>query len=234
MSKRRYQRQIDKKQNREIKRLKTDVKSMKKIVERKHWDSTYPSASVSTTATALGLTSFVPYNTLDQTRRQTQREGQSVSVKRIQVKGTVEMPLSGVSLDVTNRMRMIIVHTPESSTPTMANIIEGPLGTYNINAFNKIQPPHPYRILFDRTWNMQTPVSGSGIIPVEKWRHSFDIRLGKKALGKTGSKCDWVDGQANIQIAPDRGAITLFVYSDSNAVTHPVIAYSTRITFEDL
>jgi len=234
MSKRRIQRQIDKKQNREIKRLKTDVKLMKKIVERKHWDSTYPATSVSTTATKEGLASLVPYNTLDQARRQNSREGQSVCITRIALKGTVEMPFTGVSLDVINRVRMLIVYTPESSTPNLVNIIEGPFGSYNINAFNKIQPPDPYRVLYDRTWNMTTAVAAAGSIPVEKFRHSFDIRLGKKALGKTGIKCDWTDAQANIQIAPDRGAVTLFVYSDSNVPTHPVLSYNHRITFEDL
>lgn len=233
MSKRRIQRQIDKKQNREIKRLKTDVKLMKKIVERKHYDLTYPAAAVSTNATKEGLTSFVPYNTLDQARRQNHREGQACQITRIAIKGTVEMAQSGVSVDAHNRVRMLIVYTPESSTPNLVDIVEGPYASYDINAFNKIQPPFPYRILYDRTFNMQNGIVAT-TYPTEKWRHAFDIRLGKNALGKTGLKCDWTDGQANIQIAPDRGAITLFFWSDSTLVSHPLIQYNMRVTFQDL
>jgi len=234
MSKKRsYQRSVDKKQNREIKRLKTDVKLMKKVVERKHWDLTYSATAVSTTALKEGLTSFVPYNTLDQARRQNHREGQSCCVTRIAIKGSVEMAQTGVSVDAHNRVRMLIVHTPDSTTPNLTDIVEGPYASYDINAFNKIQPPFPYRILYDRTYNMQNGIVAT-TYPTEKWRHSFDIRLGKKALGKTGLVCDWTDGQANIQIAPDRGAITLFVWSDSALVTHPLIQYNMRISFQDL
>lgn len=224
-------RNIDAKQNKQIKKLKVAVKSIKKTEEKKYLD-TVRSLTISSTASSTDLNNLPVWNGANSSRHE-QREGTSVVMTRFLMKGVVEIANSGLSIDVDNRVRIMVVFTPDTSTSTsMTEFME----SQSLDSYKKIVPIAPYKVLYDKVFNLQqykalqgTPYPGGN---TERRRIPVHINLGKKEFGKTGTKCLWLNSDLTAR-PPRQGALTLWLLSDSGVITHPRFVGESRLRFRD-
>lgn len=226
-------RPVDRQQNKKIKSLNTQVKRLAKADEKKYLDAGI-SQSVSTTVQKYPLNSMAVFAG-DNNLRHTQRQGQSIVMTSLRIRGLVQILPDALSPDLNNRVRMMVVHTPDSSTPVnLSDILQKPT---EIDSHYRIKPPEAYKILYDKTFNLQniipSAISGGtrNATATEKFRIPFKINLGKKAFGKSGTKSTWIVGAG--AVAPSRGALTLMSFSDSGTVSHPAVEAQSRLRFLD-
>ncbi len=240
-----YKSTMDSKQNKEIKKLKKEVKSLVKRDELKFKDATVAGQAISANIIApyqfdlcampVWSTNVINANEL----RNSSREGNKVVVKRAHIKGTISLANDqGSVLDPTydTKVRMIIVLNPDSGYPLLDQVLEDP---NNIFSPLKCKPSEPYRKLYDRTFDLQrteqthTNAAYYSSTSVEPWRHNFNIKLGKKAFGKEGLKCTWQQGSSTIH--PQQGAVTMFVMSTVGLATSfkPSLDFYSRLRFSD-
>lgn len=223
---------IDAKQNKAIKKLKTEVKKLAVTIEKKYWDKQI-SLSVSSAPYIYPLNDLALF-TGNQQDRHKQREGQSIVLTSFRLRGLVEIVQNAVSPDLNNRIRLMIVFTKDSTTPVAITDI---LASNTIDSFKLIKPPHDYDVMYDRVFNLQNVeqnhyVGGNYAAPTEKYRLPFDIRLGTKKFTKSGIKCTWELGDAT-GTAPRQGALTLIALSDSGVISHPSMRAASRLRFMD-
>lgn len=231
-------RPVDRQQNKKIKTLNAKVKRLNKANEKKYLDagiSQLPTTTVQKFPLN-GMAVFAGDNNL----RHEQRQGQSIVMTSLRIRGLVE--IDELALDpapaANNRVRILIVYSPDSSTPTnLSDILSKPT---SIDSHYRIKPPEPYKILYDKTFNLQNVrqyfanASGAQAISstTERYRIPIKINLGKKAFGKSGTKSSWVVGAG--AVAPSRGALTLMSYSDAPANTAaPTVELESRLRFLD-
>jgi len=220
---------VDAKQNKAIKKLKTDVKSIKKADEKKYID-TARSLVISTTPLSVDLNALAVWGGVNTTRHY-QREGTSIVMTQFLMKGMVEIANSGLSLDVDNRVRILVVLTPDTSRPAAITEV---LEANDLDSYKKLVPIAPYRVLYDKVFNLQQYKALQGApyaSCTERRRIPLHINLGKKEFGKSGTKCTWLNSDGNI--APRQGALTLYAFSDSSLTTHPRFVGTTRFRFRD-
>jgi hypothetical protein len=155
----------------------------------------------------------------------------------LKMKGLVEILQNATSPDENNRVRVMVVYSPDSSTPAnLSDILAAPT---EIDSHYRIKPPEQYKIFYDKTFNLQCPAqqipsafnSSSTVTATERFRIPINITLGKKAFGKSGTKASWIVGAGNV--APARGALTLMTFSDSSIVSHPQVRLQSRMRFLD-
>ena len=234
--KRHNKRSVDRKQNKAIKVLKTQVKALTKADEKKYKDEGILQ-SPSTTVQKWPINTFTVWGGTDNNVRHEQREGQSVVMTSLRMRGLVEILQNAASPDENNRVRIMVVYSPDSSTPAnLSDILSNPT---EIDSHYRIKPPEPYKILYDKTYNLQFPAqqipsafnSSSTVTATERFRIPVRINLGKKAFGKSGTKSSWVVGAGNV--APSRGALTLMSFSDSSIVSHPQLTLQSRLRYLD-
>ena len=155
------------------------------------------------------------------------------------MKGTIFLANDqGDTLDKTYecKVRMLIVLSPDSGYPLIAQVLEKPNSIFSPR---KVKPENPYKVLYDRTFDLQSvtqvrghATTGVNVTSTEKFRHNFDIKLGAKAFGKEGLKCTWQQGSTSIH--PQQGAVTVFLYSTAaDGAWKPQIAAETRLRFLD-
>lgn len=225
-------RTVDRKQNKDIRDLKKTVKSLIETNELKYLDRK-EDLSVSTTVQIIPLNNPTLWAGNNTTRHQ-QREGASFLTMSYRLKGLVKIDPDAVSPDYENRLRMMVVLTKDSTTPASITDI---LQTTGFETFHKIKPPHDYKVLYDRVFNLQgvipSAISGStrNATSTERFRIPFDIKLGKKHFGKSGCKAQWEENDG--AVAPRQGALSLIVFSDSSVVSHPVVNGFSRLRFMD-
>lgn len=225
----------NKKQNKQIKKNKEDLKKVLKSIETKYHDSKI-SQALSTAATMTPLLN-VPVVTGANDLSAIARSGNSINVLSWSFNGLIQMQNSAITPnDATNRVRIIVVHSPDSSTPTAENIMAEL--AYDINSHYRIKPEFNYNILYNKVFNMSNAIQvqgtnfntfpnfGSSQIPIK-------IRLKKKEFSKSGTKASWTQIGATSAVAPQRGALTMLAYSDSGAPTHPTIIGRARLRFDD-
>lgn len=219
-------------QNRKIKALQTQVAKLSKSEDAKYVGKGFtwnPNNSGQITP----MTN-PPLFTGDQTQRYRQREGQSVVTTQFMMKGNVFIDQSALSADANNRVRMIIVLSKDSGViQGQEDILNNP---GNLDSFYRIDPPNPYSILYDRTFQLQsTEQLASATVSstsTEPWRIPFNIKLGKKAFGKTGCKATWLkDDGTTVQART--GGISIILYSDSTLPSHPTVQGAYRWRFLD-
>ena len=234
--KRNYKKSTDAKQNKDIKNLKKDMKTVLQSIETKWFDSVINN-SISNTATMIPLLAM-PVTTGANDVNSNARSGNSINLLSYSFNGLVSMTNSSNPLqpnDRSNRIRVIVIHSPDSTTPVPENILD-PIA-YDIDSHYKIKPEFTYSIVYNRVFNLsnytQKYSSTTQDFPDEAWRLPIKIRLGKKAFTKSGSKSDWVTLAALTASAPARGALTMMLISDSSVPTHPFIKGRGRVRFDD-
>jgi hypothetical protein len=207
---------IDKRQDRQIKKLKKDVERIKNAIEWKTKD-------VLTTAVSITTAGYANYPMFQIARGEgnDQRNGDSVSLRY----GTLHITLKKSTSDGSNMFRVLLVQTPSATPATLSDILEygdyttdGDLvfsSPYKVKSTNSEQT---YKRFFDKVYE----------IPADKDKIVDKIKI---KLPKKGKKLEFV---GNGSVAPNNYNLSLLVISDSSVAPHPNVAYIMRWKYIDL
>jgi len=250
-TKKRYSRKprsVDAKQNKEISKLKTEVKKLVKAEEIKAVDNLFSELFINNSlpggSKRVDLTAIAPWesNALNaNTYRRNHREGNQIVIKRFQLDGMITLPSDSDQAGNTDKSydavcRVIIAHTPASGFLDIAELLEVPNDVFS---FYKLNPDNPYRVLYDKHFTMQsstqlkTNATFYETAPVEPMRRRIKILLNSKQLGKTGIKVEY--GQGNVGLSPVYGGLTMFLLSNVAGATFikPDLEARARMRFAD-
>lgn len=229
--KKNVKRSVDAKQNKKIKKLQNNQKKLMKGFEKKFFDQNVQT-TISTTASIIPLNNPLVYSGGNPVYANG-RVGQSINMLSCKLRGIIEVPSTGLSTDYLNRVRIMVVLNPKSTFPGITDVLQ----LQDIDSHYKINPTHYYKVMYDRTFNLQNflqqaPAGGPQGNSTESFRKNIRINLGSKKFGKSGQKCTWREADGN-NTAPRMGCLSLIVLSDSSAPTHPTIDVISRVRFLD-
>ncbi len=242
---RRTRKTVDSQQNKKIKTLETKMAGLVKAQEIKSLDDTFASEQVPSNSIGAykhDITDIQVWDTNSATsnaNRLQSREGNNVVIKRFSVDAMITLPESQVgNSDSTydTIVRLIIVHSPASAYADINEVLEDPNDVFS---HYKLFPDNPYRILFDKRYNLQgtipSAISGStrNATAVEPFRRNVKILLNSKQLGKSGLKVDY--GQGNAGQSPVYGGLRMFAISTVSGLTFvkPILDGRIRMRFAD-
>lgn len=227
---------VDQRQNKQIKKLKTQVAKLAKADEKKWYDTVRPSTAISTSGIIqplLALDVWAGSNDL----RQNQREGNSLLMTSYTIKGEVYIDKDFASPDSNNKVRILLVQMTDDnqSAPLLGDIIESPGTAPSLFSYYKIKGDRRYKVHYDKTFNLQntnqTYSSSSAIMPTttEPFRRKFTIRA---KVPKKGLKVSYAQGSISGN-GPVTNGLFFVAYSDSGVISHPAIVYKSRMRFLD-
>lgn len=223
-------RTVDAKQNKEIKKLKTQVKRLSKGDEKKWYDIDKPSTAIPLSGTIqpmLALNVWAGNNT----NRQHEREGNSISVQNLHIKGQIYIDYSFASPDKNNKVRVMLVQMTDDNltAPALTDILEDPTSDRAVYSFLKIKGTRRFRVHYDKLFNLQNPDQGTTMTATEPWRREFRI---KAKVPKSGLKVSYQQGSVSGN-GPVVNGLFLVAYSDSGTISHPAMIYRSRLRFLD-
>lgn len=228
---------VDRRQNREIKKLKKDIKSLTPADNNKFLDTNMYQSISSTTQTMI-LNNVQPIN-LDgsvssASASLSQRKGKRISIRSLHVKGVVYNPSVTLSPDDHCTVRMVIVRFPDDGATTNTGLDScltaqtGALDPYMF-AFKDRMPKNPYEIVYDRVFNLQAAYqSAAQQYPTDKWR----VNINKKIYFR-GKAQDTRWGEIESVSSPSENALAVMLISDSAAVSHPAVSLNFRLHYQD-
>ena len=229
---------IDRKQNKEIKKLKTQVKKLSKGDEKKWYDIDKSSTAIPLAGTVQPLLALDLWDGTN-TNRQNQREGNSINMLSYTIKGQVYIDQYFASPDVNNKVRIMLVQMTDDNIiqPALTDILEDPTGDRAVYSFFKIKGQRRFKVHYDKLFNLQNPgqyfanASGSAATSTatESFRKEFRI---KAKLPKSGLKASYAQGSISGN-GPVVNGLFLIAYSDSGVVSHPAMFYRARMRFLD-
>ena len=229
---------IDRKQNKEIKKLKTQVKKLSKGDEKKWYDIDKSSTAIPLAGTVQPLLALDLWDGTN-TNRQNQREGNSINMLSYTIKGQVYIDQYFASPDVNNKVRIMLVQMTDDNIiqPALTDILEDPTGDRAVYSFFKIKGQRRFKVHYDKLFNLQNPgqyfanASGSAATSTatESFRKEFRI---KAKLPKAGLKASYAQGSISGN-GPVVNGLFLIAYSDSGVVSHPAMFYRARMRFLD-
>jgi hypothetical protein len=215
---------VDARQNSEIKKLKTQVKKLNSGIEKKFYDIDKSSTAVPLSGTiqpllALNIWDGVNTNVLNE------RQGQSLNMLSYTIKGQVYIDAGFTSPDANNKVRIMLVQMTDDNItqPALTDILEDPTGDRAIYSFLKIKGQRRFRVHYDKLFNLQNTRQNSQtyMFPVEEWRKEFRI---KAKIPKAGLKVSYAQGSVSGN-GPVVNGLFLIAYSDSGVVSHPAMFY---------
>lgn len=229
---------VDAKQNKEIKKLKTQVKRLSKGDEKKWYDIDKPSTAIPLSGSIQPLLALDLWDGTN-TNRQNQREGNSINMLSYTIKGQVYIDQYFASPDTNNKVRIMLVQMTDDNItqPALTDILEDPTGDRAIYSFLKIKGTRRFRVHYDKLFNLQNPgqyfgnSSGPNNVSTatEAFRKEFRI---KAKLPKAGLKASYQQGSVSGN-GPVVNGLFLIAYSDSSTVSHPAMFYRSRMRFLD-
>ncbi len=236
---------VDAKQNKEISKLKTQVQSMVKAQEIKSTEGSFSDAKVTSDVIGAYKFDFTDIQVWDTTssssnaNRINSREGNTVVIKRLSIDAMITLPEDQVGFDdptYDTMVRILIVHSPCSAYADINEVLHDPA---DIFSHYKLFPDNPYRILYDKRFNLQSiipsSISGStrNATAVEPFRRNVKIVLNKKQLTKTGLKASYEQGNAGQ--SPVYGGLRMFAISTVSGATfvRPFLSGSLRMRYAD-
>jgi hypothetical protein len=227
------QKLVDVMQNKEIKKLKKDVKKLKEADEKKWLDRIQNSKAISTTSALDPMLDLTVWGGTDNDARQNQREGNTLLLTSLKFDGLVYIDKGFANPDANNIVRLILVQMTDdnSAAPNGSDILE----TDDVRSFYKLKGNRRYKIHYDKRFYLQctnqTYSSSSAIMPtnVEPWRKRFII---KAKIPKKGLKVTYKQGTISGN-GPVVNGFYLLSVSDSGAISHPAMEYHSRMRFLD-
>ena len=227
---------IDEVQNREIKKLKTQVKKLNQAEEKKWFDIAKASTAISTSGTIQPLLALNVYAG-NNTAKQNEREGNSINMTSYKIKGEVYIDKDFASPDSNNKVRLLLVQMTDDNqaAPALSDIFEDTTSAAAMYSFYKMKGTRRFKIHYDRTYNLQntnqTYSSSSAIMPTttEPFRRTFNI---KAKIPKKGLKVSYSQGSISGN-GPIVNGLFLIAYSDSGVISHPAMLYRSRMRFLD-
>lgn len=233
-----YKRSVDKKQNKEINKLKKKVKTLEKTDEKKWYDTNQLSKAISTTPAVdpfLGLTVWNSAAANANETKQNSRSGNSIVMTSLKLDGLVYIDQDFASPDSNNIVRLLLVQmTDDNQTaPAATDILE----TNDVNSFYKLKGTRRYKIHYDKRFYLQNPgqyfgnSSGANNVSTatEPWRKRFII---KAKIPKKGLKVTYSQGSISGN-GPVVNGFFLLSVSDSGVISHPAMIYRSRLRFLD-
>lgn len=226
-------RSVDAKQNKQIKKLKTQVAKLVKADEKKWYDTQVTSQAVSSSGAVnpmLGLNVWAGSNT----NRQNEREGNTLVVTSLKFDGLVYIDQSFASPDFNNIVRIMLVQMTDDNitAPNLSDVLE----TVNIDSFYKLKGQRRYKIHYDKRFYLQnveqtasTTAGMSATTSTEPFRKRFII---KAKIPKKGLKVTYSQGSVSGN-GPVVNGLFLLAISDSGTISHPAIKYHSRMRFLD-
>ena len=151
----------DAKQNKDIAVLKKKVKILSQATELKFYDRILEKTDLTTLVQGIALTDLAPWDSNSVTAnadRNTRREGNSVLIKSFNYRGIISIPV-GATAPASARVRLMVVHTPDSQTPAIFDVITTPSAgndPHIVDSYKRIKPPAPYRVLYDKVVLLQS------------------------------------------------------------------------------
>jgi len=237
-------RSVDRKQNKKIAKLSKQVKTLIKADEKKVYDDYLSSSGITSSGHVqpmLNIPFWVTNVANSNNKRLYFREGDSINVTSMVIKGMVQIDSSSATLaDLNNIVRIVVVRMTDDNpaAPTMSDIFDGtaPNGDY-YNAFFKVGGSRRYQKLYDKRMHLENPTqsctasAGYFACMSENWRKRFVINV---PLPKSGLKVDY-SAQAITGANPVTNGIYLLAVSDSTAasVVHPKWRFDSRTRFLD-
>ena len=242
-------RSVDRKQSRDIKKLKDKVSRLVKTDEKKFVDlnvtANAPTA-ISSTGIAhslLRIPVWIPNNVLQtaaqiNTSRLSAREGKSITLTSIKIEGIVQVPW-GLTSDSNNVVRLMLVEMTDDiqTLPVIGDIIGYSTSTATGHDFlsgYRLSGPRKFRVHYDKKYLMQNyKQSNSTETATERFRRRFVI---KAKLPKKGLKVDYqydYDGSLGQNPIPMSHSFFLMAFSDSTQAAHPEMYWRARIRYLD-
>jgi hypothetical protein len=223
---------VDQRQNKQIKKLKTQVARLSKGEEKKWYDTVRPSTAISTSGfiqPLLDLDVWAGANDL----KQYQREGNSIVMTSYTIKGEVYIDQGFASPDANNKVRILLVQMTDDnqSAPLLGDIIESPGTAPSLFSFYKIKGDRRYKVHYDKTFNLQNTTQNLTPYdtPTEPFRRKFTIRA---KVPKKGLKVSYAQGSISGN-GPVTNGLFVVAYSDSGTISHPAMVYKARMRFLD-
>ena len=232
----RKKRTVDAKQNKDIRKLKKEVKKLSKADEKKWYDIDKPSTAIPLTGSVQPLLALDLWDGTN-TNRQNQREGNSINMLTYKIKGQVYIDQNFASPDANNKVRIMLVQMTDDNItqPALTDILEDPTGDRAIYSFLKIKGQRRYKVHYDKIINLQNVQqvrSNSDYrnsTATERFRREFRI---KAKIPKSGLKVSYAQGSVSGN-GPVVNGLFLIAYSDSGTVSHPAMFYRSRMRFLD-
>jgi len=225
------------KQTKEIKKLKTQVKKLSKADEKKWYDIDKASTAVPLAGSVQPLLALNVWAGNNE-QRQHEREGNTLNVTSLNIKGQVYIDQNFASPDSNNKVRIMLVQMTDDNitAPALTDILEDPTGDRAIYSFLKIKGTRRFRVHYDKLFNLQnveqtasTTAGMSATTSTEKYRREFRIRA---KVPKSGLKVSYQQGSISGN-GPVVNGLFLIAYSDSGVVSHPAMFYRSRMRFID-
>lgn len=230
-------RTVDAKQNKEIRKLKIQVRKLAKGDEKKWYDIDAPSTAIPLSGSIQPLLALNLWDGTN-TNRQNQREGNSLNMLSYTIKGQVYIDQNFASPDVNNKVRIMLVQMTDDNivAPALTDILEDPTGDRAIYSFLKIKGQRRFKVHYDKLFNLQnveqtasTTAGMSATTSTELYRREFRVRA---KLPKAGQKVSYAQGSVSGN-GPVVNGLFLIAYSDSGTLSHPAMFYRSRMRFID-
>ena len=233
---RRYKRSVDKKQNKEINKLKKKVSKLASNTEKKWYDTNQLSKAISTTTAVdpfLGLTVWNSAASNANETRSNSRAGNSIVMTALKLDGLVYIDQAFASPDSNNIVRLLLVQMTDDnqSAPAATDILE----SNDVNSFYKLKGTRRYKVHYDKRFYLQNvPQEPEGQTynsptSTEPWRKRFII---KAKIPKKGLKITYSQGSISGN-GPVTNGFFLLSVSDSAVISHPAMIYRSRLRFLD-
>lgn len=238
--KRRYRRKRKRRGNYRRKKKRTLASKVKAIQKRvyENINECWKDNTVTMSASAGGTVfpDFCALSNISQGTDPDQRIGNKITLKKIQMKGLVQVAIG----DIYNEIRMIIFSTTDATgngnTPSVSEILQpgGPGAVADMYSFYRKQSPIKFKILYDTVFKLSNALQNVGTVTptvLNGCPYPDFIHWEKTIHFKNGQEI-WYRGIANG--LPTRGAVHMLLISNStNAIPtgHPQIAFRSRITY---
>ena len=159
----RKKKSVDQKQNKAIKSLAKKVSTLSRAVEVKFLDTVTSKIDLTTLVQNKHITDISPWDSnsvVANAERNERREGNSVLIKSYSYRGIIHLPQND-SAPRAARVRLMVVHTPDSTTPVITEVLSTPTAgndTHIVDSFKRIKPANPYRVLYDKVFLLQSTI----------------------------------------------------------------------------
>ena len=157
-------RSTDRKQDKKIAKLSKQVKTLIKADEKKVYDDYLAQSGITSSGHVqpmLNIPFWVSNVANANNKKLFSREGDTINVTSMVIKGMVQIDSSSATLaDLNNIVRIVVVRMTDDNpaAPTMSDILAGagPSGDYQ-NGFFQIGGTRRYQKLFDKRMQLQNP-----------------------------------------------------------------------------
>ena len=226
----------DRKQDKEINKLKKEVAKLNNSDEKKWFDIDKSSTAIALSGSIQPLLALNVWAGNNE-QRQHEREGNSIVIDSYRINGQVYIDQDFASPDYNNKVRIMLVQMTDDNiaAPALTDILEDPTGDRAVYSFYKIKGTRRFQVHYDKLFNLQNPqqvrnnADYRNTTATENYRKEFRI---KAKIPKKGMKVSYSQGSISGN-GPVVNGLFIVAYSDSGTISHPAMFYRSRMRFLD-